>query len=177
MTLPYLFRMKGSDASWRDDRECPQEFLDFSDDEEESNKRFSSVRPKPHHKRTHSSDHYKEFENTMNKRNILNTKFNKYMDVYRQRRNEKFRNRYQIDTSLPPDFNPAVPPPNMMSTTQITSQDASQVSLDTSSVVINNNASLWAPLCTNNFAANLSTNGANYFMNNAGGNHPGPSYK
>lgn len=171
--------MKGSDASWLHDREVPQEFEDFSDDENESNRRFGKVNLTPHRKRIHTADNYKEFENTMNKRNILNTKFNKYLDVYRQKRYEKARNRYQIDTSLPPDFNPAVPPPNMLPIAAIAPQVVHQASNDTRSTGINNNATTaWAPsYCTNNFAANLSANGGDYFMNNAGGNYPGPSHK
>ncbi|KAJ1522402.1 hypothetical protein ONE63_002690 [Megalurothrips usitatus] len=35
--LKHLMMMKGSDASWKKDKEVPLAFLDFSDDEEESN--------------------------------------------------------------------------------------------------------------------------------------------
>lgn len=33
-----VFRQKGSDASWKNDREAPSESLDFSDDDDETRK-------------------------------------------------------------------------------------------------------------------------------------------
>lgn len=35
----HLFRLRGSDASWKDDVECPDDERDFSDDEEERRSR------------------------------------------------------------------------------------------------------------------------------------------
>ncbi|RZC33763.1 H/ACA ribonucleoprotein complex non-core subunit NAF1 [Asbolus verrucosus] len=189
--LQQLLKMKGSDASWVGDTECPVEFADYSDDENECHQRHGNQRLLPHVKRTHSSDNYKKFESTMNKRNILNTKFNKYMDSYKQARLNKAKSRRpqapQISTAVP-SFDPSIPPPNwrqhgfyhQQGVSYLPSEYLGMFHEGAASGAENNNERLaYSPsFFTNNFVANLSqTNSANYYTNHAGNNHPGPSHE
>jgi rRNA processing protein Gar1 len=189
--LQQLLKMKGTDASWMDDAEVPPEFADFSDDENEAYQRFGTKKLSPHVKRTHSSDNYKKFESTMNRKNLLNTKFNKYMDSYKQARLNRAKAKRppapHINTSVPA-FDPSIPPPNMVPHLgyyhHYVPQELMGVYYDAGSGGENNNSGTsqsqgYAPnLFMNNFVANLSqTNSANYFTNHAGNNHPGPSHE
>ena len=187
--------MKGSDASWFGDNEVPSEFADYSDDENECFHRFGNKKLTPHVKRTHSSDSHKKFESTMNRRNLLNTKFNKYMDSYKQARLNKAKSKRaqapHINSSVPV-FDPSVPPPNLAHHMTFYHQAGTGLQMfpaeyagmvyNPGSGSENNNTGMsqgFTPnFFMNNFVANLSqTNSANYFTNHAGNNHPGPSHE
>lgn len=181
--------MKGSDASWMGDAEVPPEFADYSDDENECYHRHGNKKISPHVKRTHSSENYKKFETTMNRKNILNTKFSKYMDSFKQAHLSKAKLKRQqapqISTSLPV-FDPTVPPPNVAYYHQPAAGSAQVVPPEFVGVVYdlgeNNNSGMgggYTPnFFMNNFVAHLNqTNSANYFTNHAGNNHPGPSHE
>ncbi|XP_973951.2 H/ACA ribonucleoprotein complex non-core subunit NAF1 [Tribolium castaneum] len=163
--LQQLLKMKGSDASWMDDTEVPPEFADFSDDENECYQRYGNKKLAPHVKRTHSSDNYKKFETTMNRKNILNTKFNKYMDSYKQARLNKAKSKRpqapNIHTAVPM-FDPSVPPPNMAHYHQPIAQYVG---------VENNNMGPSLGFAPNFFMNNFVSNSASYL------NHPGPSHQ
>ncbi|KAJ3645779.1 hypothetical protein Zmor_023412 [Zophobas morio] len=193
--LQQLLKMKGSDASWFGDNEVPSEFADYSDDENECFHRFGNKKLTPHVKRTHSSDSHKKFESTMNRRNLLNTKFNKYMDSYKQARLNKAKSKRaqapHINSSVPV-FDPSVPPPNLAHHMTFYHQAGTGLQMfpaeyagmvyNPGSGSENNNTGMsqgFTPnFFMNNFVANLSqTNSANYFTNHAGNNHPGPSHE
>ncbi|XP_044272312.1 H/ACA ribonucleoprotein complex non-core subunit NAF1 [Tribolium madens] len=164
--LQQLLKMRGSDASWMDDTEVPPEFADYSDDENECYHRFGNKKLSPHLKRTHSSDNYKKFETTMNRKNILNTKFNKYMDSYKQARVHKAKSKRpqapNIHTAVP-IFDPSVPPPNLGHYHQPVAQ---YVGLE------NNNMGASLGYTPNFFMNNFVSNSPSYFAN-----HPGPSHQ
>ncbi|KAL1497952.1 hypothetical protein ABEB36_008831 [Hypothenemus hampei] len=86
-----LLKIKGSDASWLNDQEQPVELIDYSDDEEEKTARTQAK--------------------GVNKRNFLNS-------LERHRRTKNISRGPQTQRALetqfhsvPPEFNPAVPPP------------------------------------------------------------------
>jgi len=76
--LAQLMKLRGSDASWENDDECPDEFLDYSDDEQESNAK-SKKKPRKKGKylpKVHSDPdeparkRHSAYEKRMNERNL-----------------------------------------------------------------------------------------------------------
>lgn len=192
--------MKGTDASWVGDSEVPPEFQDFSDDESEFYSRPGATERLPTNhqvKRTHSGDSHKKFENTMNKRNLLNTRFNKYMDKQTKLIKTKQRRPTAASTNTSTAapqissallaFDPTVPPPNMRPYCMSFNSGGGAAGVggpQSGHLQTQENNNGVAPrgfspnLFMNNFVANLShhqTNSANYFTNTAGYGHPGPS--
>lgn len=112
-TFLIFFRIKGTDASWLNDREMPDDVGDSSEDELES----ESAPPILKRKRD-SLERHQRFEKTMNRCNSLHTRVARLMDHHRvSRRGMPYRHSPVI-TNVPngpdmiPPFNPAVPPPN-----------------------------------------------------------------
>lgn len=62
--LKQLMKLRGSDASWKDDNEVPVEFIDFSDDEQECSFRHSRNNQNPFElkRKRNSFEKYKRFE-------------------------------------------------------------------------------------------------------------------
>ncbi|XP_070543964.1 H/ACA ribonucleoprotein complex non-core subunit NAF1-like isoform X2 [Ptychodera flava] len=69
--LAQLQRMKGSDASWKNDEEPPQEFLDYSDDEREKEAKAKSRQSKD--KRKRKTQALRDMEKGQHNRNEGNT--------------------------------------------------------------------------------------------------------
>lgn len=63
-----LLKQKGSDASWKNDMEVPQELMDYSDDEAES-----GLSELPENRKRGSLERHRQFEEDMNLRNVINT--------------------------------------------------------------------------------------------------------
>lgn len=114
--LNVLFRIKGSDASWLDDKELPQGVNDSSGDELD----FDPQPPILKRKRD-SLERHQRFEKTMNRCNSLHTRVARLMDQHRVIRRGIPYGQSSIITNVDcvpdiiiPPFNPAIPPPNFM---------------------------------------------------------------
>lgn len=104
-------RLKGTDASWKGDVEVPDEFADFSDDEQEVNaKRRTKLGLNANEKRN-SLERHQNFEKDMNVRNLIDTRLHKIRDTY-EPANKKyvpnpttnFKRGFPFCTNLRPNF-------------------------------------------------------------------------
>lgn len=91
--------MKGSDASWKHNNEPPDQFLDYSDDEQEAAARRKRSGKPVDPSKSNSLERNRKFERQMNNKNILmNERFNQPST---SRRPEPERKGYQPIPNTP----------------------------------------------------------------------------
>lgn len=109
----FISRIKGTDASWKDDQELPHGLEDSSG--EDSQCEFD---PSPLKRKRNSLEKHQRFEKTMNRCNSLHTRVAKLMDHHKGTRRGMPHKQGPIITNVVrasdalPVFNPLVPPPN-----------------------------------------------------------------
>lgn len=101
------FRLKGTDASWLDDKEMPHGVEDSSGDEQES-----EPNPPVLKRKRDSLERHQRFEKTMNRCNSIHTRVARLMDQHRVPRSSPVISNMITPPDVIPAFNPAVPPPS-----------------------------------------------------------------
>lgn len=123
--VPDLMKIRGSDASWRNDQETPSDLAEFSDDEKERDARRAKKTNAKRKLEDGSLERHRRYERTMNQCNTLNTRVCRLMDAHKTlskhiRPNERDDIKQPQDCpeldlpSIPPEllnFDPTIPPP------------------------------------------------------------------
>lgn len=107
--LSFCLRLKGTDASWLDDKEMPHGVDDSSGEELES-----ELDPPALKRKRDSLERHQRFEKTMNRSNSIHTRVARLMDQHRVSRGSPVISNMASTPNVIPAFNPAVPPPSYM---------------------------------------------------------------